>query len=61
MVNFWLVSLFLFLGILSVSVRLMLVLVEWYGGVMNVVEIFMEYVLVVVMMELYRELSLERC
>lgn len=55
------VSLFLLLGILSVSARLTPALVERYGGAMNAAEIFMEHASAVAMMELYREPSLERC
>ncbi|KAK4194554.1 hypothetical protein QBC40DRAFT_32621 [Triangularia verruculosa] len=55
------VSLFLLLGILSVSARLTPALVERYGSAVNAAEIFMDHASAVAMMELYREPSLERC
>ncbi|KAK0723867.1 hypothetical protein B0T21DRAFT_44879 [Apiosordaria backusii] len=60
-VNHRSVSLFLLLGILSVSARLTPSLVERYGSAVNAAEIFMEHASTAAVAELYREPSLERC
>ncbi|KAI8160119.1 putative transcriptional regulatory protein [Colletotrichum sp. SAR 10_65] len=55
------VSVFLVLGILSVSARFSPTLTERYGGEMKAVDFFMERASTLALNELYQEPTLERC
>lgn len=55
------VSVFLVLGILSISARFMPSLVERYGSGVKAADVFMEHASAVALDELYRGPDLERC